>query len=124
MPRTKPFNQKTAGVVVVQTDSIVVQKQQPPFSQPEVAAVQHQEEKKEEEKNADHSTAPVIKKRIKKRKKEMDGDEIFWSVEEELETYRSLKFSKSLLATLRDARNADFDEVKSIKIVNILIIFY
>jgi hypothetical protein len=49
MPRTKPFNQKTAGVIV-QTDFVVVQKQQPPFSQLEVAAVQHQEEKKEEEK--------------------------------------------------------------------------
>jgi hypothetical protein len=55
----------------------------------------------------------------------MDGDEeIFGSVEEELETYRSLTFSKSLLATLRDARNADFHEVKSNKIVNVLIIFY
>ena len=76
--------------------------------------MQHQEEKKEEEKNADHSSAPVTKKRfIKKRKKEIyEDEEIFGSVEEELETYRSLKFFKKLIATLPNARNADFDEVK------------
>jgi hypothetical protein len=121
MPRTKPRNQKKAAEVVVhQADSAVAEEQPLPFPQPEVAAVQNQEEKKEEEKNADHSSGPVIKKkRIKKRKNEIDEDEeIFGSVEEELETYRSLKFSKSLLAALRDARNADFDEVESNKFVN------
>ena len=93
MPRTKPRNQKKAAEVVVhQADSAVAKEQPPPFPRPEVAAVQIQEEKKEEEKNADHSSAPVIQKRLKKRKNEIDEDEeIFGSVEEELETYKNYK---------------------------------
>ena len=52
----------------------------------------------------------------KKRKKKVviedeEEDPIFSSIEEELETYRSLPIPKEALRTLRDARHADFTEV-------------
>ena len=64
--------------------------------------------------DSDESPQQVIhnKKRKRRSNKVDDEDEpIFSSIEEELETYRSLLIPKAALRTLRDARNADFDEV-------------
>ena len=75
----------------------------------------------EEEKEVDNSaTSPPITKKNKKRKKkelsENDEEEIFWSIEEELETYRSIPFPfpRAVLESLRDARHNKFDEVITI----------
>ena len=66
--------------------------------------------------DSDDSSLQVIhnKKRKGRSNKVDDEDEpIFSSVEEELETYRSLLIPKAALRTLRDARNAVFDEVSN-----------
>ena len=59
----------------------------------------------------------------------MIEEEIFGSIEEELETYRSIPFPKAVLKSLRDARHYKFDEVVTIllnlfKVVVLLRLFY
>ena len=65
----------------------------------------------------DDSPQQVIthNKKRKRRSNKVDDEvePIFSSVEEELETYRSFLIPKAALRTLRDARNADFNEVSN-----------
>ena len=59
----------------------------------------------------------------------MIEEEIFGSIEEELETYRSIPFPRAVLESLRDARHYKFDEVVTIllnlfKVVVLSRLFY
>jgi hypothetical protein len=64
------------------------------------------------------ATSPpvIIKKNKERKKKELSKnveEEIFGSIEEELETYRSIPIPR-VLESLRDARHYKFDEVVTI----------